>query len=88
MTDTTPTPVVAKKEVTVPSVSSLAAVPSELATWAQQIVEILDKPAAFVWGLLATAGVVGVPGGAKLGGGALLAFALGQHIAENLFKKA
>jgi hypothetical protein len=72
----------------VPNVPNLAEVPKALAVWVQDVVEILDKPAAFVWGLLATAGVVGVPAGPKLGGGALLAFALGQHLAENLLKKS
>ena len=68
-------------------ITDVTGLPTQIAAWAQEIVEIVDKPAAFVWGLLATTGVVGVPGGAKLGGGALLAFALGQHIAENFLKK-
>jgi hypothetical protein len=49
------------------------------------LVETTHKQAAVVLGLLATTGVIGVPAGSKLGGGALLLYAAIVHTAENLF---
>jgi hypothetical protein len=76
----TPTPVPV-------SVSTITALPTEIATWLSGLVEATHKQFAILWGILATTGVVGVPAGAKLGGGALLVYGALAHLAENLFKK-
>ncbi len=70
---------------TTPALPSLSEIPKALTTWLSEIVEISHKQFAFVWGALATTGVVGVPAGAKLGGGALLLYSVVAHLAENLF---
>ena len=70
------------------SVSTVTALPGELANWLSGLVEATHKQFAILWGILATTGVVGGPAGAKLGGGALLVYGAIAHAAENLFKKA
>jgi hypothetical protein len=67
---------------------SVSEIPKAITTWLSEIVEISHKQFAFVWGALATTGVVGVPAGAKLGGGALLVYSVLAHLAENLFQKS
>jgi hypothetical protein len=71
--------------LTTPSLSSIEQIPKAVATWASDIVEVTHKQAAAVWGLLATAGVVGTPAGHE-GGFALLAYAVVAHVAEKFLK--
>ena len=69
-----------------PSTADLLAVPHQLINWFTTFVEDEHKHFAALWGILATAGVVGVPDGAK-GGYALMAYAGLAHVAEKLFSK-
>lgn len=67
------------------NLDTVTKLPAELTAWLSGLVEATHKQFAILWGILATTGVVGVPAGAKLGGGALLAYGALAHIAENLF---
>ena len=69
------------------SVDTITKLPTELAAWLSQFVEMAHKQFAILWGLLATTGVVGTPAGTK-GGYVLLGYGALAHLAENLFKKA
>ena len=68
-----------------PTVTSLGTLPTELASWLANFIEITHKQFAVLWGLLATTGVIGTPAGHQ-GGYVLLGYAGLAHIAENLFK--
>jgi hypothetical protein len=69
-----------------PSLQSVATLPHTIASYLASIVELTHKQAAAIWGLLAAAGVVGVPAGAKTGSAVLLGYAALCHIAEHLLK--
>ena len=46
----------------------------------------MTSDTAAIWGILAAAGVVGVPAGAKTGSAILLGYAAICHVAERLLK--
>ena len=69
-----------------PSLQNVATLPHQIAQYFSSIVELTHKQAAAVWGVLAAAGVVGVPAGAKTGSAILLGYAAICHIAERLLK--
>ena len=60
--------------------------PHQIAQYFSSIVELTHKQAAAVWGILAAAGVVGTPAGAKTGSAILLGYAALCHIAERFLK--
>ena len=69
-----------------PSLATVATLPHQIAQYFSSIVELTHKQAAASWGLLAAAGVVGVPAGAKTGSAILLGYAAICHVAERLLK--
>jgi len=69
-----------------PTLQSVASLPHQIAQYFSSIVELTHKQAAAIWGILAAAGVVGVPAGAKTGSAILLGYAAICHIAERLLK--
>jgi hypothetical protein len=69
-----------------PSLATVATLPHQIAQYFSSIVELTHKQVAAVWGILAAAGVVGVPAGAKTGSAVLLGYAAVCHIAERFLK--
>ncbi len=69
-----------------PTIASVATLPHQIAQYFSSIVELTHKQAAAVWGILAAAGVVGTPAGAKTGSAILLGYAALCHIAERFLK--
>ena len=69
-----------------PSLATVATLPHQIAQYFSSIVELTHKQAAAIWGILAAAGVVGVPAGAKTGSAILLGYAAICHVAERLLK--
>jgi hypothetical protein len=69
-----------------PSLATVATLPHQIAQYFSSIVELTHKQVAAVWGVLAAAGVVGVPAGAKTGSAVLLGYAAVCHIAERFLK--
>ena len=69
-----------------PSLATVATLPHQIAQYFSSIVELTHKQVAAVWGVLAAAGVVGVPAGAKTGSAILLGYAAICHVAERLLK--
>jgi hypothetical protein len=83
MTDIAPQPA---PVVVSPSLANVASIPHLIANYVSSLVELTHKQAAAIWGILAAAGVVGVPAGAKTGSAILLGYAALCHIAERLLK--
>jgi len=69
-----------------PPLQTVATLPHQIAQYLSSIVELTHKQAAAVWGILAAAGVVGVPAGAKTGSAVLLGYAAVCHLAERFLK--